>query len=102
MRKNQNLDLGESTLIKDCKVQLYTGTPIKNKRGNKHYKEELVGLPFRLVIAQSKTEKDKQYWFLTNDFKLSSKERAQTYRGRWDIEVFFSFNKNSMLATWYP
>lgn len=96
MRKNQNLDLGESTLIKDCKVQLYTGTPIKNKRGNKHYKEELVETPFRLVIAQSKLEKDKQYWFLTNDFKLSSKEVAQAYRRRWDIEVFFRFLKQEL------
>lgn len=96
MRKKQNLDLGESTLIKDCKVQLYTGMPIKNKRGNQHYKQELVETPFRLVIAQSKSEKDKQYWFLTNDFKLSSKEIAQAYRRRWDIEVFFRFLKQEL------
>ncbi len=96
MRKNQNLDLGESTLIKDCKVQLYTGTPIKNKRGNTHYKEELIETPFRLVIAQSKSEQDKQYWFLTNDFKLSAKQIAQAYRRRWDIEVFFRFLKQEL------
>lgn len=96
MRKNQNLDLGESTLIKDCKVQLYTGTPIKNKRGNQHYKEEKVETPFRLVIAQSKSEKEKQYWFLTNDFKLTAKEIAQAYRRRWDIEVFFRFLKQEL------
>lgn len=96
MKKNQSLDLGESTLIKDCKVQLYTGTLINNKRGNQHYKEELVETPLRLVIAQSKSEKDKQYWFLTNDFKLSSKEIAQAYRRRWDIEVFFRFIKQEL------
>jgi transposase len=96
MRKNQNLDLGESTLIKDCKIQLYTGTLINNKRGKTHYKEELVETPFRLVIAQSKSEKDKQYWFLTNDFKLTAKEIAQAYRRRWDIEIFFRFLKQEL------
>lgn len=96
MKKDQHHDLGESTLVKDCKVQLYTGILIKNKRGNEHYKEQLVETPFRLVIAQSKSEKDKQYWFLTNDFKLSAKQIAQAYRRRWDIEVFFRFLKQEL------
>jgi len=46
MKKNQGLDLGESMLIKDCKVQLYTGAPIKNKHGNQHYKEVFVQHPY--------------------------------------------------------
>jgi len=96
MGKHQDFDLGESRLIKDCKIQLYTGTLIKNKRGNQHYKEELIETPLRLVIAQSKSEKDKQYWLLTNDFKLSAKEIAQAYRRRWDIEVFFRFIKQEL------
>ncbi len=96
MKKNQGLDLGESMLIKDCKVQLYTGTPIKNKQGNQHYKEVLVETPLRLIIAQSKSEKNKQYWFLTNEFKLPAKEIAQAYRRRWDIEVFFRFLKQEL------
>lgn len=29
---NQDLDLGESTLFRDCKVQLYTGLTVNNKR----------------------------------------------------------------------
>jgi hypothetical protein len=41
LTENQDLDLGESTLIRDSKVQLYTGVPIQNKRGNIHYREEL-------------------------------------------------------------
>lgn len=96
MKKSQSLDLGESTLIKDCKIQLYTGTPIINKRGNQHYKEELIETPFRLIIVQSKSEKGKEYWFLTNDFKLTAKEVAQAYRRRWDIEVFFRFLKQEL------
>ena len=94
--ENQDLDLGESMLIKDSKIQLYTGTLINNKRGKTHYKEELVDTSFRLIIAQSKTEEGKQYWFLTNDFNLSAKEVAQAYRRRWDIEVFFRFIKQEL------
>lgn len=94
--KNQNLDLGESTLIKDCKVQLYTGILINNKRGKTHHKQELVDHNFRLVIVQSKAEHDKQFYLLTNDFEISAKEIAQAYRRRWDIEVFFRFLKQEM------
>lgn len=96
VKENQDIDLGESTLIKDCKVQLYTGKLINNKRGNTHYKEELVEAPLRLVIVQSKAEQNKQYWFLTNDFTLSAKQVAQAYRRRWDIEVFFRFIKQEL------
>jgi transposase len=93
---NQDLDLGESKLLRDCKIQLYTGTPINNKLGKKSHKKELVDSHFRLVIIESKVEKGKQYWFLTNDFKLPAKEIAQAYRRRWDIEVFFRFLKQEL------
>ena len=94
--EGQDLDLGESTLLRDCKVQLYTGIPINNKGGNKHYREALVADPFRLLIVESKTEENKQYWLLTNDFKHPAKEIAQAYRRRWDIEVFFRFLKQEL------
>jgi IS4 transposase len=94
--KGQDLDLGESNLLKDCKVQLYTGTAINNKRGRNHFRHELVDSHFRLIIAESKLEEGKEYWFLTNDFKLSAKEIAQAYRRRWDIEVFFRFLKQEL------
>jgi len=92
---NQDLDFGESTLIKDAKIKLYTGIPIKNKRGNIHYREELIETEFRLIIIESKTE-DGEYWFLSNDFDLSAREIAQAYRRRWDIEVFFRFIKQEL------
>ncbi len=92
----QDLDCGESTLIKDAKIKLYTVVPIKNKRGNIHYREELVDTEFRLVIVKGKTNEEQQYWFLTNDFDLSAKEIAQAYRRRWDIEVFFRFIKQKL------
>jgi len=94
--EGQDMDLGESNLIRDCRVQLYTRILIDNKRGNKHYKEELVDTHFRMVVVESKAEEGKEYWFLTNDFKRSAKEIAQAYRRRWDIEVFFRFLKQEL------
>jgi len=96
MNLNKEIDLGELTLIKDSKVKLYTGKPIENKKGNIHYREELIETPFRLIVAKSKTEESKAFWFITNDFELTAKEVAQAYRRRWDIEVFFRFIKQEL------
>lgn len=96
LRQGQDLDLGELTLVKDSKVHLYTGRPINNKKGNIHYREELVETPFRLIVAKTKTEDSKDFWFITNNFDLSAKEVAQAYRRRWDIEVFFRFIKQEL------
>jgi IS4 transposase len=92
---SQNTDLGQSILIKDAKVQLFTGVPILNKKGNKHYREELVETEFRLVIVKSKADQ-KEYWLLTNDFDIEAHEVASFYRQRWDIEVFFRFIKQEL------
>lgn len=96
IKKNTCFDLGELKLIKDSKVLLYTGIPIKNKKGNIHYREELVEHPFRLIIAQSKEDPEKVFWFVCNDFKLTAKEIVEAYRRRWDIEVFFRFIKQEL------
>jgi transposase len=91
----ENQDLGESYLLKDCKVQLYTGIAVNNKKGNRHFRHELIDAPFRLVIVESKLDR-KKYWFLTNDFELTANDVAQAYRKRWDIEVFFRFLKQEL------
>lgn len=93
---NQELNLGQTCIIKDSKVQLYTGVPIKNKKGNVHYREELVEAPFRLIVVQDKDNSEKQFWFITNNFNMSAKEVAQAYKQRWDIEVFFRFIKQEL------
>ncbi|WP_370901610.1 IS4 family transposase [Chryseobacterium gossypii] len=94
--ENQNLDLGELVLVKDSVVQLYGNTPINNKKGNKHYKEQKIETPFRIVIAKDKKQPGKEFWFLTNDFELTAKEVADYYKARWDIEVFFRFIKQEL------
>lgn len=91
-----DVDLGELILLKDSKVYLYTGVPVNNKQGNVHYRQELVQMPFRLIVGQSKTEPKQQYWFITNDFKMTAREVADAYRRRWDIEVFFRFIKQEL------
>lgn len=96
IKNDSDWDLGSLTLVKDCKIFLYTGVPIKNKEGKVHYKQKLVEVPFRLVIANSKTETDKQFGFITNEFELTAKEIAENYRHRWDIEVFFRFIKQEL------
>lgn len=82
-------------VVKDCKVNLYTGKPIQNKRGNRHYRQELVETDFRLVVIKNQ-KTGKEFWFLTNEFQLSAKEIADYYRKRWDIEVFFRFIKQEL------
>jgi hypothetical protein len=99
VRKDSLLDLGELTLIKDSKVLLHTGILINNKKGNTHYKEQLVEEPFRLIIAQRKDDPEKEFWFVCNDFELTAKEVTDAYRRRWDIEVFFRFIKQELNVT---
>lgn len=92
-KKSQKWDDWE--VMKDSKVKLYTGKPVLNKRGNIHHREEKVETCFRLVVIKNE-KKDKEFWFLTNEFELTSKEIADYYRKRWDIEVFFRFLKQEL------
>ena len=92
--EGMELDLGESILVSDRKVQLYTGIPI-NKNGKKYYIEELVSTHFRLVVVKGKGDQ-KEYWLLTNDFESSAADISKAYRRRWDIEVFFRFLKQEL------
>ncbi|MDX1463870.1 MAG: IS4 family transposase [Marinirhabdus sp.] len=82
-------------VVKDSKVKLYTAKPIENKRGNVHYKEQKVETEFRLVVIKNEKQ-NKTFWFLTNVFELSTKDIADYYRKRWDIEVFFRFLKQEL------
>ena len=82
-------------ILKDSKVKLYTGIPVQNKRGNVHHREEKVETHFRLVVIRNEKIK-KEFWFLTNEFELTTKEIADYYRKRWDIEVFFRFLKQEL------
>lgn len=96
IKENQDLEIGENTLIKDSINNLYTGTPVKNKRGNTHHREEKIETKFRLVVVKNNQNPEKEFWFITNDFDLTAKEVTDYYRRRWDIEVFFRFIKQEL------
>jgi transposase len=85
-----NTDIGNPVLLKDSIAYLYTGKAINNKKGKVHYREELVEESFRLVITRSKEDEDKEFWFITNNFEMSTKEIADAYRGADGI-LKFSF-----------
>ncbi len=93
--ENEHQKWGDWQVLKDSQVNLYTGKPIQNKRGKLHYREEKVETCFRLVVIKNE-KTNKEFWFLTNEFELSSKEIADYYRKRWDIEVFFRFLKQEL------
>lgn len=78
----KGLVVGNLTVLKDQRVYLYRTGP------------HLVEHPFRLILTKS--EKDVQYWFLTNRFDLSLEEVIMIYKKRWDIEVFFRFIKQEL------
>ena len=49
----------------------------------------------RLIIAKEK-ENGETFYFLSNSKELTSKEIADIYKQRWEIEVFFKFIKQNL------
>lgn len=78
--------------MKDSKVKFYIGKLVLNKCGNIYYCEEKVEICFWLVVIKNE-KKDKEFWFLINEFEFLVKEIVDYYRKCWDIEVFFRFLK---------
>lgn len=70
-------------LEQDLEVILYDKRSKKTKRF------------LRLVIAKEK-ENGEAFYFLTNSKTLTTKEVADIYKQRWEIEVFFKFIKQNL------
>lgn len=96
LKEGQQTDLGESILLSDQLVRLYANQPINNKKGNIHYRENLLEQDFRLIIVQSKQQPEQYFWLLTNELEMPAEEIARAYRRRWDIEIFFRFLKQEL------
>ncbi|WP_281239040.1 transposase [Flavobacterium praedii] len=96
IKENQDLDIGVNLLIIDSIIILDTGLPIINKQGNIKHKEEKIENQFRLVIVKNNEQPEKIFWFITNNFELTTKEVADYYRRKWDIEVFIRFIKQEL------
>ncbi|MCQ9637755.1 IS4 family transposase [Chryseobacterium sp. WG23] len=96
IEKDQEVNLGETLLIKDSLVKLYSSTPVPTQKGKTYNKEQQIENRFRLIVVANKQQPDKEAWLLTNDFELPAKEIADYYQKRWDIEVFFRFLKQEL------
>lgn len=92
---NSDHDLDTLELIDDCIVHFYDG---KEKKWD--------DTEFRVITARykkphstSRSKKDvadTEIRFVTNNMTLSAKEITDTYKKRWDIEVFFRFLKQEL------
>ena len=51
--------------------------------------------PLRQVTYHD-AEMDRDYLFITNDFTLSAQEIADTYKTRWQVELFFKWIKQNL------
>lgn len=82
----EDLQTRELDFIRDELVQLYGP------------EEKLIEQEFRLVELEIKEGKNtgKRLLLLTNIFDLGAMDIAQTYRKRWEIEVFFRFVKQQL------
>lgn len=77
----KDLKIGNLNVLSDQKVHLF--------RERKKFENV-----FRLIIALN--EKQEPLLFLTNLFDLPIEEIINTYKRRWDIEVFFRFIKQEL------
>lgn len=72
----------EVTIFEDKIVNLYNR---KNKK-----------ISYNLRLIKVKTADGKELWFLTNLLYLAAIDIAQSYKKRWEIEVFFKFLKQNL------
>lgn len=72
-----------SEILEDIIVNLYRA---QGKVAEKH----------KLRLIKIKNKAEDEIWFLTNLFTMPAYDVAQTYRRRWDIEVFFKFIKQNL------
>ena len=78
--------LPDGEIIQDCIIQA------KGDKFKKFYKDKL-----RLVIVKRDRNKHStDLKIYTNDFKRATKEIAQLYKDRWQIELFFKWIKQNL------
>jgi hypothetical protein len=78
LTEDQDLDIGESVIIKDSKVNLYTSSTTLNKKGKPYNKSELLKEEFRLIVIRNKAGAQNEYHFLTNNFELFNKRNCRS------------------------
>jgi hypothetical protein len=92
-RAKQNLKfevIGQHTRPKNKAVVSDQIIRLTDKETKKDYPENL-----RLVTLYDK-EKEQEFIFITNNFKLAAATIAELYKHRWQIELFFKWIKQNL------
>ena len=99
MSEDTDTDLGNLELVDDVIVHLYDND-----------KKEFSKSEYRIVKARFKEPRDttrpankgkarrveNEIYLITNEFTLTARQIAESYKRRWDIEVFFRFLKQNL------
>jgi hypothetical protein len=88
-RKYKVIKQNEIQTIKDSKLEI-----ISDEIVNLYHRKKIIKNDLRLIKAIN--EHGTEVLFLTNLFDPTSIEVADTYKLRWDIEVFFKFLKQNL------
>ena len=78
--------LQDGEIIQDCIIQT------KGNKFKKFYKDKLR----LIVVKRDRNKHSTDLKIYTNDFKRTSKEIAQLYKDRWQIELFFKWIKQNL------
>lgn len=89
-------DGSDYTIVKDSRVHLYSQQELPTRNGKLRKYSVEGDTDFRLVVMQHNSDENKQLWFITNNFEITSAEVCNYYKRRWDIEVFFRFIKQEL------
>ena len=63
---------------------------LSSEKGRKDYPDLL------RQVTYHDAEKNRDYVFISNDFTLSAQEIAETYKARWQVELFFKWIKQNL------
>jgi hypothetical protein len=90
---NRNYTLVKDNVIKESeegKLKILSDEIINlhSKKGKK--------IDWELRLIKARSDKCEELWFLTNVLYLSAEEVGESYKKRWDIEVFFKFLKQNL------
>ena len=80
----------QGLILKDQVIELTNKTP---RAGAKN---ELAGIPLRLIEIKHPAGKDQPFWIVSNDLKASAAQIAGWYKQRWSIELLFKWLKQNL------
>jgi putative transposase len=77
-------------ILKDCLITL------SNKRPRGGKKNDLAGIPLRLIEIRHPSNTEKAFYIVTNAVEASASSIAGWYKERWSIELLFKWLKQNL------